>query len=105
MDADTEAWYPFAITDAATRVLIDSKGLPAECGGLSGKLVEIGSAMQAVENNAGCLNPAVSHHTAQKTSAGPSPYNGGVSDLRWLLGVQPVMCPGVHACGPPRVRL
>ena len=75
MDSDMEAWYPFAITDAATRVLVDSKGLPSECAGLAGKLVEIGAAMQAVELQAGACNPNVSHHTCQKTTSGPSPYD------------------------------
>jgi hypothetical protein len=73
MDDDLDAWYPFTITDSATRVLIDSKNLPTECSGLAGKLVEIGAAMQSVEANAGAINPALSHHAAQKTSTGPSP--------------------------------
>ena len=73
MDADLEAWYPFAITDAATRVLVDSKGLPTECDGLAGKLVEIGAAMQAVEIQAGACNPNVSHHKCQKNASGPRP--------------------------------
>jgi hypothetical protein len=78
MDADAEAWYPFAIKDVATPVLIDSKGLPADCGMMAGKLVQIGAAMQAMETYAGALNPAVSHHTAQRTAAGPSPYDDGL---------------------------
>jgi hypothetical protein len=90
MDADAEAWYPFAITDADTRVLVDSKGLPAECGGLAGKLVAMGSAMQAMEVQAGACNPKVSHHNAQKTTSGPSPYdvaspNCVLSTLRYRL--------------------
>jgi hypothetical protein len=82
MDADSEAWYPFAITHAAAQVMLDSRGLPPECSGLLGKLVNIGAALEA----SGAVNPGLSHHTAQKTSSGPSPYDGPqsfVSDLRW----------------------
>lgn len=82
--ANSEEWYPFAITDATSRVLLDSRGLPPECGGLAGKLVEIGTAMRAVEAS-GAVNPGLSHHKAQKTLSGLSSYDVGKLRLRLAL--------------------
>ena len=75
MDVDSDAWYPFAIKDGTTRMLIDSKNLPSECATLGGKMVEIRSAMQAMEVSSGAINPGLSHHSAQKNAGGPCPYN------------------------------
>jgi hypothetical protein len=77
MYMNSDEWYPFAINDAATRVIIDSRDLPAECDGLAGKLVEIGAALQAMEVQASACNPKVSHHNVQKTRSGPRPYDVG----------------------------
>ena len=71
MDVDSAAWYPFAIKDGTTRMLIDSKNLPRECGTLAGEMVEIGSAMHAMEASASAINPGLSHHSAKKTPGGP----------------------------------
>ena len=71
MDVDSDAWYPFAIKDGATRMLIDSNNLPIECAMLGGKMVEIGSAMHAMEASASAINPGLSHHSAKKTPGGP----------------------------------
>ena len=78
MGADQDAWYQFAIKDAATQVLIDNKSIPSECGLLAGKMVEIGAAMQTMETIAGAVNPGLSHHMAEKNQAGPSPYSDGL---------------------------
>jgi hypothetical protein len=72
MSADSKAWYPFVITDATTRVSVEGRGLPPECGGLIGKLVEIGTALRAVEAS-GAVNPRLSHHVARKQPSGPGP--------------------------------
>jgi hypothetical protein len=101
------AWYPFAITDAASRVLVDGKGLPAECCGLAGQIVEISSAMQAIEFNAGAINPTVSHHVV-KTSSGHGPYDGGtrsfVSYLRLVARSESLLLHKLRVC-LARVRL
>ena len=70
MDVDSAAWYPFAIKDGTTRMLIDSKNLPSECGTLAGEMVEIGSAMHAMEASASAINPGLSHHSANKNRRG-----------------------------------
>jgi hypothetical protein len=74
MFTDSEAYYPFTITDLNTQVLLESRGLPPECARLFGKLVTIEAAMHAVEAS-GAINPGLSNHDAQTTPSGPNPYD------------------------------
>ena len=84
---DSKAWYSFALTDPTARVIVDSPGLPPECGGLlGGKPVDIDTAMCALEAT-GVINPGLcGHHVDRVTPSGPSPHVGRpcicVSDLR-----------------------
>ena len=73
MDDDSRAWYPFAITDASTPIIVENRGLPPECGGLVGKPVDIDTAVCALEAT-GVINPGlVSHNITRTTPSGPSP--------------------------------
>jgi len=76
MCTESKAWYSFAITDATALVLVDGRGLPPECSGLAGNIVEIRTALRVLEAG-GVVNPGLSHHEAYKQPSGPGPQDDG----------------------------